>query len=113
MGTEVLIVGSPTGVFQPTGATKKLLRKIPPGGLKGVRVAAFDTRLPVDEEAPAILWFLVKLFGYAAEPIAERLKKKEEDLVVPPEGFIVDGTEGQLREGELERAGDWARQIMD
>jgi flavodoxin len=112
MGTDVLIVGSPTRVFQPTGTTKRLLRKIPSRGLQGIRVAGFDTRLPVDEEAPAILRFLVRLFGYAAEPIAERLKKKGGDLVVPPEGFIVEGTEGPLKEGELERAREWARQMM-
>ena len=53
----------------------------------------------------------VKLFGYAAEPIAARLEKKGGELAVPPEPFYVGGTEGPLLEGELERAEDWARQI--
>lgn len=108
---DILIVGSPTRVFQPTGVTKKLLKNIPAGSLKGVRVATFDTRLSMEDTDSALLVFLVRLFGYAAEPMANRLKKKGGDLAVPPEGFIVEGTEGPLREGELERAADWAREI--
>ena len=34
---------------------------------------------------------MVKLFGYAADPIAKALQKKSGDLVVPPEGFYVAG----------------------
>jgi len=56
--------------------------------------------------------FFVKIFGYAAQPIAGRLEKKGGELVIPPEGFYVDDTEGPLLEGELERAADWARQIV-
>lgn len=108
---DILIVGSPTRAFQPTGGTKRLLKNIRAGGLKGIKVAAFDTRLSVEDTDSGLLVFLVRLFGYAAEPIAGRLKKKGGDLVVAPEGFIVEGTEGPLREGELERAADWARQI--
>jgi hypothetical protein len=55
---------------------------------------------------------LVNVFGYAAKPISDRLEKKGGELAVPPEGFYVDGTEGPLTEGELERAADWARQIL-
>jgi flavodoxin len=112
MGLEVLIVGSPTRAFQATPATKQLLKSIPVGGLKGVKVAAFDTRFSVEEVGSAILTFMVKLFGYAAEPIARRLERKGGDLALSPEGFIVEGTEGPLREGELERAADWARQVV-
>ena len=34
------------------------------------------------------------------------------ELVVPPEGFYVGDTEGPILEGEMERAADWAGQIM-
>ena len=51
----------------------------------------------------------MKLFGYAAKPIADRLKKKGGELTIPPEGVYVKGTEGPLKEGELERAADWLR----
>jgi flavodoxin len=114
MGVGLLIVGSPTRGFRPTPATTGLLKRIPKNGLQGVKVAAFDTRFAESqiEEGPAILSFLVRIFGYAAEPISNRLANKGGEVVIIPEGFIVTDTEGPLREGELDRAADWARQIL-
>ena len=110
-GLELLIAGSPTRGFRPTAAIVSFLKQIPAAGLKGVKVAAFDTRIPMTDKVPPILRFLVKFFGYAAQPIADRLKKSGGNLVLPPEGFFVTGTEGPLQAGELERAENWARQI--
>jgi flavodoxin len=111
-GISLLVVGSPTQKFTPTGATTSFLKSIPKEGLQGVKVAAFDTRFPPSEiEKVGILAFFVKLFGYAAEPIAKRLEKKGGDLVLPPHWFYVGGTEGPLLDGELERAADWAQAI--
>jgi flavodoxin len=111
-GVPLLIVGSPTQKFRPTGATTSFLKAIPENGLQGVKVAAFDTRFPESEiERVRILAFFVRIFGYAAKPIADRLEKKGGELVAPPEGFFVEGTEGPLQEGELERAAGWAKQI--
>ena len=109
---DLLIVGSPTQAFNTTAAIKKLVASIPRQGLKGVRVAAFDTRISIDDFNSRILPPMVKIFGYAAKPIADRLEKKGGELVIPPEGFFVAGTEGPLKEGELERAATWAQQIM-
>ena len=112
-GIKLLIVGSPTRAFSPSPAIKKFLKSIPRNGLKGVRVAAFDTRV-TDEEidsAVFILRIFVNIFGYAAKPISDRLVKKAGQLIAPPEGFYVHGTEGPLKEGELERAFEWAKQI--
>jgi flavodoxin len=50
--------------------------------------------------------------GYAAKPIADKLKKKGGKLVLPPEGFFVQGSEGPLKEGEVERAAEWAKQLL-
>ena len=112
-GLKLLIVGSPTQRFRPTLAISNLLKGISKNSLKGVKVAAFDTRLTMREinETP-ILAFFVRIYGYAARPIADRLEKKGGELVAPPEGFYVDATEGPLREGELERAADWTSQIL-
>jgi flavodoxin len=112
VGMKLLIVGSPTRKFRPTPAITGLLKRIPRHGLQGTRVAAFDTRISMDDVDSSLLHTLVKLFGYAAEAIAGRLKKKGGTLAMPPEGFIVKGTEGPLKEGELERAAAWARQII-
>ncbi len=111
-GLTLLIVGSPTQRFKPTAATSNLLKGIPKHGLQGVRVAAFDTRFTEAEiEKVRILAFFVRLFGYAAKPISDRLEKKGGELAAPPEGFYVADTEGPLLDGELERAADWAGQI--
>jgi flavodoxin len=112
-GLNLLIVGSPTQKFSPTGATTRFLKSIPEDGLRGVGVAAFDTRFPEGEiDKVRILAFFVRLFGYAAKPIADRLVKKGGELAVAPEGFYVGATEGPLLEGELERAAAWAQEIL-
>jgi len=113
-GLKLLIVGSPTRAFSPSPAIKKFLKSIPKDGLKSVRVAAFDTRVTEEEidSAVFILRILVNIFGYAAKPIADRLVKKGGRLIATPEGFFVQGMEGPLKEGELERASDWAKQIL-
>ena len=113
-GVALLVVGSPTRQFRPTPATTNLLKSIPKNGLDGVKVAAFDTRFTESniEEGPAVLSFFVRIFGYAAKPIADRLEKKGGELVASPEGFYVEDTEGPLAEGELERAADWAKELI-
>jgi flavodoxin len=111
-GLSLLVVGSPTQKFSATGATTRPLKSIPAGSLTGVKVAAFDTRITEAEvEKIKILAFFVKMFGYAAEPIANRLKKKGGEQVAAPVGFYVGGTEGPLLDGELDRAAAWAKGI--
>jgi flavodoxin len=112
VGLGLLIVGSPTRAFRPTPAVAGFIKKIPGGGLKGVKVAAFDTGLAMDDVGSPILRLLVRLFGYAAKPISDRLRRKGGEVIVPPEGFFVGGTKGPLKEGELERAGAWAERIL-
>ena len=97
---DLLIVGSPTQGGRATPAIRDFIDGVPSPALKGASVAAFDTRIPAR-------W--VAIFGYAAGWIAGELKKKGGTLVAPPEGFFVKGTEGPLKEGEVERAGAWAK----
>ena len=111
-GVQVLIVGSPTRAFSPTPATKAMLRALSAKALSDVKVAAFDTRISMEDTDSGFLRTMVKVFGYAAKPIADRLKSKGGDLVLEPEGFYVQDSEGPLKEGELERAAAWAKQIM-
>ena len=112
-GVDLLVVGSPTQKFRPLPATTTFLKAIPAKGLQGVKVAAFDTR--ITEAAinkVRVLAFFVRVFGYAASPIADRLEKKGGTLAAPPEGFYVADTEGPLLEGELERAAEWAAKLI-
>jgi flavodoxin I len=101
---DLLIVGSPTQGGKPTPAIQEVLSKIPADALKNINVASFDTRVKN---------IVAKLFGYAAGRIADSLKGKGGNLAAPPEGFIVKGNEGPLKEGELERAAGWAKVIAE
>jgi flavodoxin len=107
-GVGRLAVGSPTRAFRPTPLLVERLEALSKDALSGVDVLAFDTRAPI-EKAPGILKFFAGLFGYAAEPIGKRLRKKGGRLVLPPAGFVVSDTEGPLLDGELARAAAWAR----
>jgi flavodoxin len=98
---ELVIVGSPTQGGKPTQAMQDFLYGIPL--LSNVRVAAFDTRLKSR-------W--VKVFGFAAGKIAESLEASGGELATEPEGFLVEGKEGPLVDGELERAAEWSRRLL-
>ena len=111
-GLDILIVGSPTQAFQPLKPVKTFLKDLPAGSLKGVKIASFDTRADLGEVGSKLLSFLVKLFGYAAEPIQAKLVRKGGIKVTTPAGFFVHGKEGPLKEGEVERAIQWAKQIL-
>jgi len=110
-GLRLLVVGSPTQKFTLLPAVGDFLQRIPKDGLRGIRVAAFDTRANLDEVNSSLLRTLAGWFGFAAEKIAGRLKKKGGTEAGPPGTFFVKGTEGPLAEGELERAAAWARGI--
>jgi flavodoxin len=103
-GVDLLVVGSPTHGGRATEAIQGLLDRLEGSPLAGTRVAAFDTRL-------AAKW--VAVFGYAAPKIARALEEAEGTLVAPGEGFVVKGREGPLKDGELERAADWAKELAD
>jgi len=108
--TDFLIVGSPTQGFRATKPVQTFIESLSAGSLKGINVAAFDTRMP-SEDVGKGLRFIMKMGGYAAPRIAEALKKKGGDLIAQPEGFFVKDKEGPLKEGELERAASWAKGI--
>ena len=112
-GIDLLIVGSPTQKFNPTPAISNWLKSLPKESLKGIRAAAFDTRFTEEEiNKVRVLAFMVNIFGYAAKPIADRLKNKGAELVLDPEGFYVSDTEGPLLKLELDRAALWAGSLL-
>ena len=117
---DLLVVGAPTHVH---GMSSSMSRKsaieqsgrhdVEPGpGARGWfeslpddlhgKAAAFDTRI---EKSPM-------LTGSAAKGIAKRLRQHGLDLVAEPESFFVLDTGGPLKEGELERAGYWAQDLV-
>jgi flavodoxin len=110
-GCDLIVVGSPTQRFH---ATEPVAHFLEGRALPGARAAAFDTRLDMAEVDSRALRLAVKVAGdnaWAATRIADQLAKAGATLVAEPEGFIVEGTEGPLRAGELERAAEWAAQL--
>ncbi|MHB8135477.1 MAG: flavodoxin family protein [Anaerolineaceae bacterium] len=109
---KLLIVGSPTRGFKPTPDITAWLQGLPAKSLVGVKVAAFDTRIPKDVlKKNFFLRLFSKMIAFAADPIAKELMSKGGNLLVPPVGFIVVESEGPLAEGELQRAVDWATKL--
>ncbi|HOI87870.1 MAG TPA: flavodoxin family protein [Lentimicrobium sp.] len=105
---DLILAGSPTQKFSMLPSIRAFLAEIPRAGLKGKKVAAFDTRVDVAKINNRFLSLMAKLFGYAAPGIASALRKKGGELLLPAEGFLVEDTEGPLTEGEEERARAWA-----
>jgi flavodoxin I len=112
-GIDLLIVGSPTRAFKPTKAIVDFLIRVPLNGLDGINVAAFDTRISTTDVNSKVLNGFVKIFGYAAKPIADKLVKKGGKLIIQPEGFYVKDSEGPLKDGELERAAEWVKSTVN
>lgn len=110
-GLDLLVVGSPTRKFSPTEGISQLLNGLPKNHLAGARVAAFDTRIDLETIDSKVFRFVVDKGGYAAKAIAKSLEKKGGQLAAPGEGFYVTGEQGPLKDGELERAADWAGRL--
>jgi flavodoxin len=101
-GVDLFIVGCPTQGWRPTPAIQSFLEETSSEELGGLVGAFFDTRFRLPR-------FMT---GSAAKVMAGKLREKGVSLLVGPESFFVKGTEGPLREGELERASTWARMLL-
>jgi flavodoxin len=106
---DLLVVGSPTRGFRPTPAVKVFLETL---AIHKLRCAAFDTRLSARDAHSWVLGILESCFGWAAGPIGQGLKRKGGLLLLPPEGFYVQASEGPLKAGELERAAAWGGRLL-
>ena len=112
MGINRLIVGSPAQQLNATPAVLNWIKTIPRDGLKGVKSAAFDTRLTKEgSNRIKLLPFLARIFGYMAKPISDRLEKKGAEIALPQESFYLADREGSLLDQELERASDWINRL--
>src|SRR5215212_7688415 len=101
-GLDVFILGSPTQGWRPTPAIQSFLEEASSEELRGLGGACFDTRFRL----PRLMT------GSAANVMAGKLRQKDVSLLVPPESCFVKGTEGPLRDGELDRAAAWVRMLM-
>lgn len=118
----MIVVGGPTHAFGMSrpgtreAAAKEVESRLVSSGI-GVRewleelelpaqlpvAAAYDTHV----DHPRVL----RHVGSAAAAITKRLERLGLETVTEPEHFWVAGTQGPLRDGELERARDFGRAI--
>ena len=111
-GLDVLFVGSPTRGFQPSEGMIPFLKSIPSGSLAGVKTGIFDTRIALEDMKPAALRFAAKIGGYADKKIIALLKSTGAEVILPTGGFMVAESEGPLKDGEIEHAAAWAKEML-
>lgn len=107
---RAIVVGSPTRGFSATPSIEEFVAGLPEGIAPA---AAFDTRLDPETIHPAPLRWVVNAGGYAADRIAAALTRKGYAVKAPNGDFMVTGTEGPLKAGELERAEAWGKALLD
>ena len=124
---DLLVVGGPThmhGMSNPasrraameTAEKSEAVEADPDAGLDGLRAwfkalpkssggfgAAFDTRI----DGPSIVT------GSAARGIHKLLRRHRFEPLGEPASFLVEDSEGPLKEGELERARRWGADLAD
>lgn len=103
-GADLVVMGVPTHRMNLPEAVRPVLDALPRRALKGKVVAAFDTSYRMNA--------LLSRFT-AAKRLDRQLRKLGGKRLVAPETFIVEGREGPLEEGEVERAQQWAESIVD
>lgn len=110
LNVDLLVVGSPTRAFNAMPTLNSYLRSLPSNSLRSVRVASFDTRVDVGVVDSKVLSTMVKFFGYAGEKILKILVSKGGNSVGTNAFFVLD-KEGPLKDGEVLRAQEWAKQL--
>ncbi|MER2135460.1 MAG: flavodoxin domain-containing protein [Arthrobacter sp.] len=97
---DLLVVGSPINGWRPTPIISAALEALGRDQLRGIKAAAFDTR--------------VRLFihGDAARKLSDELSSRGAEIISAPQPFYVKGTEGPLLAGEIEKAEFWARSLL-
>ncbi len=104
-GYDFLVLGSPTKFGTMSFAVKFFLGKVKSEEWLGKPFAAFDTENPENIEkavAEGKDWS-------AAEKIAAKLKEKRLNQPLPVHKAVVFGQKGPLKEGEVDRAKEYAR----
>lgn len=100
---ELVIVGSPTYDGLPSRAVMDFIEHFPQNIVRGLSIAAFDTR----QEGPRFAT------GAVAGYLSDLLRREGAWELVPPESFVVKGREGPLLDGEVTRAVAWGDQMAN
>ena len=102
-----LVLGSPTRFGTTSFAVRGFLGKVKSEEWMNKPFAAFDTENPENiEKARA-----EKKEWSAGEKIAEKLRDKKMNQLLPVLKALVFGQKGPLKEGEIDRTKEYAREI--
>ena len=99
---DFMVLGSPTRFGTMSFIVKGFLGKVKSKEWMNKPFAAFDTENPENIERKECS---------AAEKIAEKLREKQMNQLLPVLKAVVLGWEGPLQEGEIERAKEYARRL--
>ncbi len=99
---DFLVLGSPTRFGTMSFAVRFFSGKVKSEEWRNKPFAVFDTENPENME---------KKEWSAAEKIAERLRDRKMNQLVPILKALVLGQKGPLEEGEIERTRDYAREL--
>ena len=98
-GIDLVIWGSPINGWKPSVATIAVMNELPEKTFQGLRFTTFDTRIKSF------------LHGDAKDHMAEKIRTLGGKPIAKPKEFYVRGKDGPLCDGEIEKAGRWARRI--
>jgi flavodoxin len=101
---DLVVMGTPTHNMNLPKSVKPVFERLPRRILPKTPIAAFDTSYRLSA-------FLSRFT--AAKKLARKLRKLGGKRIAPLETFHVVEREGPLYEGELERAREWTRLIVD
>ena len=99
---DFLVLGSPTKFGTMSFTVKGFLGKVKREEWMNKPFATFDTENPENIERKE---------GSAAEKIAEKLREKQMNQLLPVLKAVVLGMKGPLQEGEIERAKEYAGRL--
>ena len=99
---DFLVIGSPTRFGTMSFTVKGFLGKVRSKEWINKPFATFDTENPENIERKE---------GSAAEKIAEKLREKQMNQLLPALKSVVFGMKGPLQEGEIERAKEYAKEL--
>jgi menaquinone-dependent protoporphyrinogen IX oxidase len=99
---DFLVLGSPTKFGTMSFTVKGFLGKVKSKEWKNKPFAAFDTENPENIERKE---------GSAAEKIAQKLREKQMNQLLPVLKAVVLGWKGPLQEGEIEWAKGYAGRL--
>lgn len=98
---DCLIAGSPTMYLRASSGIMQFLNSFSDNEFSGKRAVAFDTQMQS------------RISGNAAKGIESKLKKLGFEIITPPLVAYVEGKMNamQLKQGELEKAKNWAEEV--